>query len=320
VETPSDSSTSVESEFLRRVLHSAISAEEMAELIAAVTDEPLDRVLKRLRAEYEHPGRAVRQDFEKHGLDRYKWGDGLIGFYEQTDAFLYELAIWNWNKIKRKMRRRTGHYLEGAQGKRFDVLALGDGLGFDCVALAARGHRVTYFEVPGYTQKFAETLFQRCGISIEVLTDPVDIPRGAFDAVVCLDVLEHVPDPTQFVSEICQYLRPDGRLLAHAPFYMIHPDYPTHLLSNRQFAGSLKPYTANGLTLLDGDPGWNPLVLGRGDNDVHQLPGASGRRRILGMVGRYLAMARCCTAPIMPLHVYRGLRRRWFVGEGKWAS
>lgn len=316
MEAPTDNSTLERSDFLKQILGSAISADQMAEMIQSITQEPMEQVLGRLRMEFQHPGRNVRQDFEKRKLDRYVWGDGLLEFYEKTDAFLYELAIWNWNKIKRKMRRRTGAFLEGDRKSRLNVLALGDGLGFDCVALADQGHQITYFEVPGYTQQFAEALFKRCDLSVEVLTDPAAIPRGAFDAVVCLDVLEHVPDPTKFVSEICDYLKPDGRLLAHAPFYMIHPDYPTHLKSNRRFAGSLEPYTANGLELLDGEPGWNPIVVGRGNNKAHELKGASMRCRLVRLVSWYLATARCCTAPVMPLHVYRGMRRRWFEGNG----
>ena len=168
----------------------------------------------------------------------------------------------------------------------------------------------------GYTQRFASNLFDRCGRDITVLTETEAIPRGAFDAVVCLDVLEHVPDPPAFVGEICRYMKPDARLLVHAPFYMIHPDYPTHLLANRKYAGSLEPYTANGLKLLDGEPGWNPIVVGRGDTEALVRPGASRRRRLVRLAGRYLAMGRCCTAPVMPLHWYRAMRRRWFESNG----
>ena len=302
--------------FRRRVLQSRLSAQEMAEMIAEVTGEQVEQSLERLREEFQRPGRMVRRDFEKRNLKRYVWSDQLIEFYEQTDAFLYELAVWNWNKIKRKMRRRTGLMLQGPDKACLEVLALGDGLGFDCVALARAGHRVTYFEVPGYTQQFASNLFDRCGLDIQVLTETEAIPRGAFDAVVCLDVLEHVPDPPAFVGEICRYMKPNARLLAHAPFYMIHPDYPTHLLANRKYAGSLEPYTANGLKLLDGEPGWNPIVVGRGETESLLRPGASRRRRLVRLTGRYFALGRCCTAPVMPLHWYRALRRRWFESNG----
>jgi SAM-dependent methyltransferase len=43
-------------------------------------------------------------------------------------------------------------------------------------------------------------------------------PDGGFDAVLCIEVLEHVADPFKAVAEIKRVLRPGGRLLVTAPF------------------------------------------------------------------------------------------------------
>ena len=43
-------------------------------------------------------------------------------------------------------------------------------------------------------------------------------PDEAFDAVLCTQVLEHVPDPQLFIREIRRVLRPDGKLLLTVPF------------------------------------------------------------------------------------------------------
>ncbi len=300
--------------FVRRCVDARPRAEEVAELIAEVTDESPSRALERLRAEHEHPGRTVREDFERRGMQRYTWNDELVRFYEQTDAFLYELAVWHCNKIKRKMRRFVMRQLDAVE-RRLSVLALGDGLGFDCLAMADAGHEVTYFDVPGYTQRFAERLFSRCGVDIQVLTDPLQIRRAAYDAVVCLDVLEHVPDPPQMLREIITYLKPGGLLLAHAPFYMVLPDYPTHLASNRRYAGSLKIYREAGLQLIDGDRAMNPLVLAKGEPAFGPLPGAARRRLTLRLYGGYFALCRWLTWPMRPLNYYRYRRRRWFDGR-----
>lgn len=47
--------------------------------------------------------------------------------------------------------------------------------------------------------------------------------NGCFDGVVCLEVLEHVPDPALVVAEIGRVLRPDGRAWISMPFL-----YPLH--------------------------------------------------------------------------------------------
>jgi SAM-dependent methyltransferase len=42
-------------------------------------------------------------------------------------------------------------------------------------------------------------------------------PDGHFDAAVCLDVLEHCPDPEAAVAELARVLRPGGTLVASVP-------------------------------------------------------------------------------------------------------
>jgi len=90
-----------------------------------------------------------------------------------------------------------------------------------------------------------------------VVTDLGNTPLAAYDVVACLDVLEHVSDPTAFVGTLAGYLRVGGRLIVHAPFYMIHPGNPTHLKANRRYRGSLSLYEEHGLratAIQDGPP------------------------------------------------------------------
>jgi len=45
----------------------------------------------------------------------------------------------------------------------------------------------------------------------------IPVPDGSFDAVLCTEVLEHVPEPIDAMREISRILRPRGRLLLTAP-------------------------------------------------------------------------------------------------------
>lgn len=54
---------------------------------------------------------------------------------------------------------------------------------------------------------------------VDYVSDICQIPveDAAFDAVVCTEVLEHVPEPIRAVQEIGRVLRPGGKLILTAP-------------------------------------------------------------------------------------------------------
>ena len=54
----------------------------------------------------------------------------------------------------------------------------------------------------------------------DYICDITSIPAqsGSFDAILCTEVLEHLPDPVTAVTELTRLLRPGGLLLLTAPF------------------------------------------------------------------------------------------------------
>ena len=55
---------------------------------------------------------------------------------------------------------------------------------------------------------------------VDIVSDIGEIPvEGAsFDAVMCIEVLEHVPNPVTALGELSRILRPGGTLVLTAPF------------------------------------------------------------------------------------------------------
>lgn len=55
---------------------------------------------------------------------------------------------------------------------------------------------------------------------LDIISDIADIPEPdcSFDAVMCIEVLEHVPYPVEAIQELARLLRPGGILILTAPF------------------------------------------------------------------------------------------------------
>ena len=73
---------------------------------------------------------------------------------------------------------------------------------------------------------------------IDYVCDIASIPveDGSFDAVICSEVIEHVPDPVAVMAEFARILKPGGRLILTAPLGSgIHQE-PYH------FYGGFTPY------------------------------------------------------------------------------
>lgn len=74
------------------------------------------------------------------------------------------------------------------------------GIEYDAIACAAAKTRVA--DPESITQGDAQAL---------------QFPDSSFDAVICLEVLEHLPDYRKALDEIARVLRPGGRLIASIP-------------------------------------------------------------------------------------------------------
>ena len=288
--------------------------QQVVEWIAEVTGSDESSIRDCLRREFEQPGANVARAFAEESLEPYTWSEELVRFYERTDAFLYELVLWNRNSIKRRMRSYIAKYLAEYKGSGQNVLCVGDGLGFDSFYFALNGHKVTYYEVPGFSHRFASKLFSLADADIKIASVTEQIRENYFDAVVCLDVLEHIKDVPGFLRQLVDFIHPGGILIAHAPFYMIHPANPTHLKINRKYSGSLALYRDCGLSLINGTFFWNPLIFEKMSNDVKNR---KPQRSVLGMFslklgGLYLSLGRFSTLPFLWIDSYRTSHNRWF--------
>jgi SAM-dependent methyltransferase len=239
-------------------------------LISEATSRPPGEVRRRLGREHAQPGVNVCEAMRKWNLEPHVWSDRLARFYDSTDAFLFESIVWNRTATKQAMRDWIVAFVNRPTGGPRRILTYGDGLGFDSLSLAKAGHHVSYFEVSPSCIRFARRIFSDCGVCVEILTSQQEIQPGSYDAAVCLDVLEHLPEPLTMVCVLAGALRPGGHFLVHAPFWHLQPSVGTHLQANLRYSGDYRRlYEANGLRPIDGRLFWNPLVL---EKTSHETP------------------------------------------------
>ncbi|MBP88173.1 MAG: hypothetical protein CMJ64_15895 [Planctomycetaceae bacterium] len=236
--------------------------ELLINLITDVSGASRDDVVRRFVREHRDPGTNVREALRQRGIKPYVWSEELEAFYAATDSFLYESLVWNRTSMKNDMRQWIGAHLRRVSDSPQRILTFGDGLGLDAYYLATIGHRVTYFDVSQKCSAFARRIFERGDLEVEMLADPMQLSRDAYDDVICLDVLEHVPDPVSLVGWLSELLCDGGHLAVHAPFYFLHSSVSTHLRCNQRFSGNVgRLYKPFGLHPVDGRLFWNPLVL-----------------------------------------------------------
>ncbi|MDA1196215.1 MAG: class I SAM-dependent methyltransferase [Planctomycetota bacterium] len=288
----------------------------MAAAIADVTGAEPETVRKGLWREFLIRGSSVARAGRRLGVRPYLFDDAMIALYSTTDAFLYELAVWNINLLKRSMRSWIVRWITSVLGKEQRVLSWGDGLGFDSLALARAGHQVTCFDLPGSTSTFAQRMLAGAGADVKQIDNPDELPDAAFDAVVCLDVLEHVPDVEAELARIARCLRPGGLLVVHAPFYFIHRVSITHLRKNRRYSGSLALFRKAGFSLVDAQPTWAPMMWRAAGGPRVRRPLLAWLRLAIALpFGLVLAIGRFTALPFEVINLVCRLGQLWYTDD-----
>src|ERR1700738_997004 len=131
----------------------------LVSLVSEVTGADVKSVRKKLLASERNICACVPSALSKAGVKPFVWSEGLARFYEQTDAFIYELAAWNRNANKVSIRTWIADFLSKCSEQPVDVLVVGDGLGVDSTFLAQRRQRVHYFEVSEKALRLSSKIF-----------------------------------------------------------------------------------------------------------------------------------------------------------------
>jgi len=170
------------------------------------------------------------------------------------------------------------------------VLEVGAGIGTFTVAFAARGLDVTAVEPDA---ELAAVLEERVrGLeNVTVRRDDVldltpEMLGGPVDAVVCFNVLEHIPDDAGALASMHGCLRPGGRL------FLLSPAHPFLFGETDRAVEHERRYELDGLSHLLADAGF----------DIEQLRHVNPIGAVGWLVSSRLLKRR--TLPLGPLNLF----------------
>jgi ubiquinone/menaquinone biosynthesis C-methylase UbiE len=135
---------------------------------------------------------------------------------------------------------------------------------------------------------------------LDIVSDitAIPLPDGSFDAVLCVEVFEHLPDPVGAIREFARLLRAGGDLLITAPFCSLTHFAPYHFTSGFSAYFYERHLPAHGFAVREIAPNGNffeyvaqevrriPEVARRFAGGGPTLTGKLAARALLGMLGR----------------------------------
>jgi O-antigen biosynthesis protein len=95
------------------------------------------------------------------------------------------------------------------------VLDVASGVGYGAPILRAGTRRVVSSDISVDALAFGNPLFRLCAVAADA--ERLPFVAGAFDAVVSLETIEHVPHPDAFLRELRRILKDEGSLLISTP-------------------------------------------------------------------------------------------------------
>ena len=140
---------------------------------------------------------------------------------EEVDYFSnHQLKLrFPWRLYHGPIVRELATALEHTRGS--DVLNLGSGPFLELSALPPHEKRFTLCDIDPRALSLAQRIHGGALVSADtvVASEPLPYPDARFDAVVSMDVVEHIVDPLPWVRGALRVLKPGGLLFLTTPNY-----------------------------------------------------------------------------------------------------
>jgi 2-polyprenyl-3-methyl-5-hydroxy-6-metoxy-1,4-benzoquinol methylase len=172
--------------------------------------------------------------------------DDETDFYGKQYWLTHQTADLGFSDIQSRVRRdlaeRNLHWLQTLLKyctPPAKTLEVGCAHGSFVALMQQAGYRTSGVEMSPWVVAFGEKTFD-----IKVALGPIEdlaMPAGELDAIVLMDVLEHLPDPLKTLARCFELLKPDGLLLLQTPEFRPDVSYEQLVASKDRFLEMLIP-------------------------------------------------------------------------------
>jgi len=163
-------------------------------------------------------------------------------YYENKEAvFHHKDYLENFTRYRDIFDKIFEHRLRQvtrfkANGK---LLEIGCAYGFLLNFFRQNGWDVSGVEISEESSSYARKRF-----GLKVVTDTIEhagYSDGEFDAILMLDIIEHLPDPVVSLKEVRRIIKPDGILIVQVPYELSHWEKIFEALLQGKKPGTVSP-------------------------------------------------------------------------------
>lgn len=156
-----------------------------------------------------------RKNSSNHSVDPAEIAqfNALAGQWWDPDGEMAPLHRMNPTRLRYLVSEIKNHFKDI---KKISVLDVGCGGGLVSENLARLGMNVTGIDGAEELIRIAQAHAAEQNLAVtyknELTGDQIE-RKAKYDVVLALEVIEHVPDPAQFVAEIAQLVKPGGKVI-----------------------------------------------------------------------------------------------------------